>query len=251
MSFTSHSILFPDGTRSIPQQEGLLADGSYIKSVLALSQTLLPADSSPTPRVADLGCLEGGYAVEFARAGYEVLGVEARATNIAKCEIVRQKMGLPNLRFVQDDVRKLAQHGSFDIVFCAGLLYHLDEPVSFLRTLGELTNKLLFVQTHYAIVDDSYAEHPLSPLCEHEGKLGRWFMEHPAGSTAAQHEHNVWASYGNAKSFWLEKKHLLQAIKDAGFDLVSESHDWIGDIVGSDYIDKYCRNLFIGIKSRS
>jgi hypothetical protein len=32
-------------------------------------------------RIADLGCLEGGYAVEFARLGMNATGIEVRDSN--------------------------------------------------------------------------------------------------------------------------------------------------------------------------
>jgi len=38
-------------------------------------------------KIVDLGCLEGGYSVEFARNGYDVLGMEIREINIQNVNI--------------------------------------------------------------------------------------------------------------------------------------------------------------------
>ena len=36
------------------------------------------------------------------------------------------------------------------MVFCCGLLYHLDKPKEFLDTLSAVTTKLLILQTHFS-----------------------------------------------------------------------------------------------------
>ena len=60
--------------------------------------------------VADLGCLEGGYAVEFARAGFEVTGLDAHSVNLERCEVLAGALSLPTLRFVRNDARNLAEY---------------------------------------------------------------------------------------------------------------------------------------------
>ena len=176
--------------------------------------------------VADLGCLHGAYSVAFARAGYQVTGIDARADNIAECEKRAAAEPLPALRFIEDDVRNLAQHGPFDAVFCCGLLYHLDEPVKFLALLGQVTTKLLIVQTHYARTGDAV----------NEGYDGIWADEGGAD--------NPWAAWRNPRSFWLTKPALLAAMQDAGFDLVLECHDHLADINGS-----ASRGMFAAVRS--
>ncbi len=173
--------------------------------------------------VADLGCLSGAYAVAFARAGYLVTGIEARPENIEQCEKRLAAEPLPGLRFIQDDVRNLADHGPFDAVFCCGLLYHLDEPVKFLTLLGQVTTRLLIIQTHFARTASAV----------NEDREGIWTEE----------PESPWAAWGNARSFWLTKPDLLAAVQDAGFDLVFECHDHINDINGTQ-----SRGMFAAVK---
>ena len=214
-------------------------------------EALLPIlDQGLPPRVVDLGCLEGGYAVEFARAGYDVVGVEARGSNIERCNFVAEQVNLPNLRFAQDDVRYLRRYGTFDAVFCCGLLYHLDRPVAFLTEVADLTRRLLLLQTHYATPDDeTWDRFRLSPMTVHEGRMGRWYTEWEPGLSDEEIETLSWASVGNSSSFWLEKRQLLQTLVDVGFPIVCEQFDFLDDIVGSDYIEQEHRSFFLGLKS--
>jgi SAM-dependent methyltransferase len=180
--------------------------------------------------------------VYLARAGYDVLGIEGQPDNFATCQWVAGQMGLDNLRFVEDDVRNIGEHGEFDAVLCAGLLYHLDRPVDFLRALGEVTRRLLIVSANYATREGSELEThaPLlsADLTEHEGKLGRWFGERPG----------PWSSLGNSRSFWLERVDLLRALVESGFPTVFEQFDWLTDAEASRRLDERKVSVFVGIK---
>lgn len=246
--FTAHNIVLADGSQTRPEAT-VLAESALAKGVLRMATTICPPSAQRRPRVVDLGCLEGGYAVEFARAGYDVLGIEARSDSFARCQYVQRSLGLENLSFVQDDVRNLADHGSFDIVFCCGLLYHLDYPAAFLKLLGDVTGSLLLLHTHYA-ENEVNPNYPLSGIAEHEGLLGRWWAEAPGGvwTSAEQMEASAWASWHNTSSFWPLKRHLLKAMRDGGFPIVCEQFDALDDIAEDPYIERHSRSMFVGIK---
>ncbi|MEE8170834.1 MAG: class I SAM-dependent methyltransferase [Phycisphaerae bacterium] len=246
MEFTSHNIQLPDGSRTMAEK-WLLNEGHHCKAIMRTLNLVFPPTDRNGLRIVDLGCLEGGYAVEFARAGFDVLGIEARKDNINKCEYVADKVGLRNLSFVQNDVRNLAKYGTFDAVFCCGLLYHLENPAAYLKLIGRCTRRLLILQTHYATEPDP-PNFKLSPMTTHEGHRSKWFVEWPAGSPPEQVEHWVWASVGNDRSFWPTKKHLLQSVREAGFQIVYEQYDFLDNIVDDPYIEQNARSLFIGIR---
>jgi len=251
MKFTAHNIELPSGERTIPG-EPLLREWGLTRSALQTLRFTVPVeDPDNAPTVVDLGCLEGGYALEFALAGYNVLGIEARQSNVDRCEFVAQAYDLPNLRFARDDARNVANYGSFDAVFCAGLLYHLDAPVAFLKELGNVTRRALVLETHYATHQDKWDVFQLSRLTTNEGRLGRWYKEWEPGATDEEVEAFKWSSVGNPSSFWLEKRHLLQAMLDAGFPIVCEQYDFLLDIVENDYSDRMRRSLFLGLKPNS
>jgi SAM-dependent methyltransferase len=248
MHFTAHNIELPSGEQTMPDQP-LIREWGLCRSALKALRFALPIeDDANPPTVVDLGCLEGGYALEFALAGYAALGIEARASNVERCEFVAKAFALPNLRFACDDARNVASYGEFDAVFCAGLLYHLDSPAAFLSELAKATKRVLLLETHYATYEDNWDQFQLSKLTTHEGRLGRWYKEWESDATPEEIEAFSWSSVGNPSSFWLEKRNLLQAMLEAGFPIVCEQYDFLDDIVENDFRDRMRRSLFLGLK---
>lgn len=99
-------------------------------------------------RVLGLACLEGLYAVEFARQGARAVGIEGRDVNLEKVRFVKKALGLDNLDLHHDDVRNLSleKYGEFDVVLCLGILYHLDAPdvFHFVESIGRVTRRSLY-----------------------------------------------------------------------------------------------------------
>jgi SAM-dependent methyltransferase len=247
LGFTSHNILLPDGRETLPGRP-LIAQDPACRALLRTAERLVPPIGERRPRVVDLGCLEGGYAVEFARAGYDVVGIEVRVRNFERSEAVARELGLPNLRFVRDDARNIGAHGEFDIVLCLGLLYHLDRPATFLATVGALTRQLLLLNTHYATASEC-KHYALSALTTHDGKRGRWFEEYADGISDDALEEHAWASFGNPKSFWLEKGALLSTLIESGFPTVFEEFDFLSPLEDTYALAlEHQRGLFVGLK---
>jgi SAM-dependent methyltransferase len=192
-------------------------------------------------RIADLGCNEGLYACEFALRGASVVGVEGREGNIAKARFAKEALGLDNLELVHDDVRSLTpeRFGSFDVVLCWGLLYHLDTPelFRFVEQIRETCHGVAIVDTQVSLGDDDleafdeqmFWANPaaLGPLeaREFNGRSywGRSVVEHPPESTLEQRLQSGWASLDNPDSFWLTKPSLVNLFADSGFASVLEA----------------------------
>ena len=246
--FTAHNIELPDGRQTIPNF-GLIAEGGVCQATLRTLQTVFRPEQVGATSVVDLGCLEGGYTVAFARAGFQATGIEVRDLNMAACRYVERELHLDNLRFIQDDARNVSRHGPFDAVFCCGLLYHLDQPRAFLETLSQSTRQVLILQTHVA-EDELPGAHAslLSPLTTHEGNLGRWYQEFAEESSPKEVEEARWSSWGNRRSFWIERHHLRQNLLDVGFDRVFEQYDHIADQINDRYEEEQGRVLFVAVK---
>jgi SAM-dependent methyltransferase len=214
--------------------------------------TLLYGNEFQGKRIVDLGCLEGGYALEFARMGLDAFGIEVRQSNFENCLEVKRRCGLQNLDFAKDDVWNLPKYGPFDVIFCCGLLYHLDRPRDFIRVMGSQARDAVIINTHYAPWDwYPGSVFQLSEITRHEGLPGRWYFEHDAKDDATR-EQLKWASWDNQRSFWPVKEALLQAISEAGFDLVFEQFDTLGDILSNGTSDETVRNhrgVFVGIRT--
>jgi SAM-dependent methyltransferase len=272
VEFTDHNIRLDDGARTKPDVEHTMEAHPWFVSARKILETVFPGDKRHL-RLADLGCLEGGFAVEFARMGFQVLGVEVRDINIAACNYVKSKTSLPNLAFTKDNAWNIDKYGMFDVVFCCGLLYHLDRPKEFLKTVSSVTTKLVILQTHFSI-DNIYArlphlvrkvlgkaikslaeKHNLSRVSVNEGLPGRWYPEFADDESFSQRENSKWASWDNRRSFWIQREYLLQAIQEVGFDLVMEQFDSLGPNIAESMLRGFyrteCRGTFIGIKTRN
>lgn len=265
VEFTAHNIRLDDGTFTKPDVGYSMEAHPWVVSSKRILETVFPGDKRGL-RLVDIGCLEGGYAVEFARMGFQVLGLDVRDANIAACRYVKSRTDLPNLEFVKDNALNLANYGAFDVAFCCGLLYHLDRPKQFLEGLSSVTNKLVILQTHFAtkaarmrsclpwwvrqVFADKYA---LSRLGENEGLMGRWYTEFPSDKSFGRRESIRWASWDNRRSFWVQREYLFQAIQDVGFDLVMEQYDNLGPSIAENMLKGYyrmdSRGTFIGIKT--
>jgi SAM-dependent methyltransferase len=260
MQFTAHNIRLDDGTFTKPEIGYSIDQYPHFTAAKRMLRATFPEDEKDI-RIADLGCLEGGYAVEFARMGFQVVGVEVRESNIAACNYVKSKTKLPNLTFVKDDVVNIARHGSFDAIFCCGLLYHLDNPKAFLETLSSVTKRLLILQTHFSVSNSDMESNPnytfkgLLPISENEGLFGRWYTEFEADEDFKNRESSKWSSWDNRRSFWPQREFLLQAISDVGFDLVMEQYDSLAPNIAESMLRGYYKNdsrgTFIGIKTGS
>ncbi|MEP6885803.1 MAG: class I SAM-dependent methyltransferase [Gammaproteobacteria bacterium] len=275
INFTAHNIRLDDGTYTKPDAGQSIDVHPWFLGAKRVLDATFPGDKSHL-RIADLGCLEGGYTVEFARLGLQAFGLDVRESNIDACRYVQSKTNLPNLEFVRDDVWNIGNYGQFDVTFCCGLFYHLDKPRDFLNVLSRVTKRVLILQTHFSAANDSptfihprrlrralskviplkntaTTTHKLSFLTEHEGLPGRWFPEFRNERAFRDRENRRWAAWNNRSSFWIQREFLLQAIRDAGFDLVFEQFDNLGaDIAFEMTKGAYRssgRSTFIGIKT--
>jgi hypothetical protein len=174
-------------------------------------------------RLLDLACAEGIYAIEFARHGASVLGIEGREAHIEKARFVKDVLSLNNLDIVQDDVRNLslAKYGYFDAVLCLGILYHLDVPdvFSFIERIGEVCQ-------HIAVIDTRISFGPTLPFVYKGTRYwGHRINEgHDPNDTPEQKIKRYAASLDNLTSFHLSRTSLYCMLGRVGFTSVYECY---------------------------
>jgi SAM-dependent methyltransferase len=169
-------------------------------------------DSFPDARtILELGSLEGGHTWGLAtRPGTrKIVALEGRAANVRRARFAQKKIGYKNARFYREDLEScdLSRYGTFDAVFCVGLLYHLTRPWALLAQAGRVS-PAIFMWTHY--VADDHVE------AVEGGYGGAWVNEFGRADPL---------SGLSPRSFWPTRGALLRMIADAGFAAVHVVQD--------------------------
>lgn len=173
-------------------------------------------------RILDLACLEGLYAVEFARQGAQAVAIEGREANLEKVWFVKKALGLANLDLHQDDVRNLSpeKYGEFDVVLCLGILYHLDVPdvFHFVENISRVTRRFAVFDTYVSTASQEVHTHGGNPY------WGREVFEHEPDAPLEERLRYRWRSLDNPKSFWITRRSLYNLLLASGFTTVYECH---------------------------
>jgi SAM-dependent methyltransferase len=173
-------------------------------------------------RVLDLACLEGMYGIEFSRQGAYVCAIEGREANLEKARFAARVLSLGNIEFHQDDVRNLRKekYGTFDVVLCLGILYHLDAPGVF-----TFLENVFAVCTRVAVIDTHISLRPEETFL-HKGKTyrGKTVDEYALDASPEEKKKKLWASLDNPTSAYLTRPSLFGLLYDLGFTSVYECH---------------------------
>jgi SAM-dependent methyltransferase len=207
--WTAYNIDLGDGVFTI----GPGRDGPAEERIDRLTRVVQDTARRPAAdlRVLDLGCYEGGFGIAFGRLGAEVLGLEAREPHVRKAQFAADALGLDRVTFRQGDVRDLRrdEHGTFDVVLCLGILYHLDAPDCF-----DFLARVAGACTGFAVVETQVG---LSgPRRE------RWRDREYRGLSYEEDVAHPGASRDNPRSFWMTRPSLLNLLADVGFTSVAE-----------------------------
>jgi SAM-dependent methyltransferase len=225
--WTAHDIALAPGLQTI---------GSALEDARVRRIVQVAADIAGKPldqlRVLDLGSLEGQFAIEFALHGAEVVAVEARETNIRKTRFAAEALSIERLDLRMADVRALntRDYGSFDIVLCLGLLYHLDAPdvMELVRSMSDVCRRALIIDTHFSLAPRTTVE------WQGHRYWGDFWTEYAIGTRAEQEDKALWSSIGNDHSFLLTRASLSNLLRHTGFTSAyeclnpyeSHSPDW-------------------------
>lgn len=156
--------------------------------------------------ILELGALEGGHSFALANgpAVKRVTAAEGRPLNIQKALFVQGLIGAEKVEFLQANLEnfELSALGTFDAVFCSGLLYHLPEPWTLIQRCAQVSPNL-FLWTHYA--GENEAEEKV------HGLRGKWHGEGGLGDPL---------SGLSEKSFWPTLGSLISMLTKNGFKTV-------------------------------
>jgi len=161
-------------------------------------------------RILELGALEGADTVALARRpGTSVLALEGRQENLGRAEFVVEVFGLTNVELRLADVERLdfAELGAFDVVLCAGLMCHVQEPWALLEKIASVAGGL-YLSTHYWGTSEG-----LDALAGYAVKNVR--EGHPEPQARGL----------SVDVRWLDRPSLFAALKNAGFTEIEVLHE--------------------------
>ncbi len=179
------------------------------------------AAAGPDVTALDLACSEGWFAHRLLDWGARrVLGVDIRPENIDRAELVRDRLGIAadRLRFEVADVFDLRPEriGTFDVVLCLGLVYHLENPIGALRIARALTRDVCVVESQLV--------EPHEPLRHGWGATGKFMAQEAAWAAwpepAEWQESETAASHGGVVSLIPNRAALIQAMGASGFERI-------------------------------
>lgn len=151
-------------------------------------------------RILEPGSLEGAMTLELAKRAREVVGLEARPESKERAEFLKGLFGRDNTTFHLTNLERddLSSYGTFDAIFCCGLLYHLPNPRVFVERMSAISPNL-YLDTQYA--------RPEWELTRRDGLWGWVRKEDPADPQSGV----------SATAFWPILEELYRLLSESGY----------------------------------
>ena len=170
-------------------------------------------------KVLELGSFEGAHTHALESLGADVLGIEANPYIFMRALVAKNILGM-RARFLLGDFVKHLQDNEarYDLVFCCGVLYHMQNPVELLYQISQHSDRV-FIWTHY-VTDAAVEKWKKASDYEGHGYACRYYRYdyEPNRSTR---------SYGGVAPFChrLAKADIVGALRQFGFTKVDVLSD--------------------------
>jgi tRNA (mo5U34)-methyltransferase len=173
--------------------------------------------AGPNATVLDLACNEGWFSHRLLEWGASrTVGIDIRAKSISRAELVRDHFGISRerleLRCADVFDLDVSVFGTFDIVLCLGLVYHLENPVGAIRVARAFTSGMCVIE--------SQMTRQTEPIIHGNGRSTH-FEERPASFAAlleTDQASNMLASTGGIVSLIPNRAALAMGTEAAGFN---------------------------------
>ena len=176
----------------------------------------------------DFGCNEGSASFIIGQSGSTVYGLEARNDAVIRATFLRDELGMTNVSFRNIDLAKDMGIGCVDAAYVAGILYHLIDPFSFIKTLCDKTESMIYLCTHCAAESDSLKDQSdyarsLSDLYKCNFDNENYDVANFIEASNINEDWGNWrrpprSGHGNNSSIWLTSESLKKLLKKHGFN---------------------------------
>lgn len=162
--------------------------------------------------VLDVACGCGGFSVEAAKSGAEyVLGIDVVEKYLEQANFIKRALGLKTVDFKKMAVEELNGEtlGEYDVTFCLGILYHLENPVLAMKNISSVTRQLMVVDTH---LDRRWFD-----------RLPRWTMNFPdiASTDSIDASTSLWRQE-RVCEFFPNERAVVELLQFVGFPNVTK-----------------------------
>ena len=192
--------------------------------------------------VLELGPLEAGHTTMLEGRGARVTAIEGNHESFLRCLIVKNLLDL-DARFVLGDFAKtFGEDRRWDLVVSSGVLYHMSDPVSLLRRIADVTDRM-FLWTHYFEPDVSKWHPETAKRIGTKWVVDETIVDRSAGCDVRMvpmlyQEALGWSGFcGGPESFarWIHKDDILALLTALGFSNLQVAFDETGHINGPSF----------------
>ena len=120
----------------------------FRRDLIGATLAELLGDDLARTSVLDIGCNCGLFSLDLAdRGAGHVLGVDLRPANIAQAHFAAEHYGVERVDFEVHDVDAVGSAEQYDVVLNLGVLYHVVNPLQFVRQTYELCRRFAIIDT--------------------------------------------------------------------------------------------------------
>jgi hypothetical protein len=186
--------------------------------------------------VLEIGPLEGMHSYMInQRQPASLLSIEANRLCFLRCLVAKEILGMDRTHFMLGDAMAwmAEREDRYDLLFASGVLYHMAQPVEFLR-LASLRTDALFLWTHFYLDEGETAADGWR-----QALTGRVVVEELEGvpvrcyerSYRHAEEKSTFCGGPRDRHYWIHRADLLALLAALGFtsiEIMGEETDHIG-----------------------
>jgi hypothetical protein len=181
--------------------------------------------------ILEFGPFEGYQTYLLAKLGAkEIISVDANSINFLKCLCLKEMFSISTAHFEFGDLLKYASacQRRFDLVWASGVLYHMNDPIGFIKATSKLSDNI-FIWTHYfdeslRTLSNGQERHFIQELDKVECIGGRQITLHARSYLIENYNTEIpryWEGGIDQITYWLSKDDIIWLLQHWGMEVVA------------------------------